>query len=76
MRKRVLGFYEAWSCIALWKSKEVQLAEVRRMFEKKEVTNLTRIRLNQKIVNDQTEGSAGNALEGEASSFPADAIDY
>lgn len=58
-----LSLGQAWSCIMDWNSKEMQLQKVRRMFEKKEITNLTRIRLNQQIVNPQryrAEGSAGD----------------
>jgi hypothetical protein len=51
-RKRQLSFDEAWNALALWRSKEMQLAEVHGMFVKKEISNLTRIRLNQKLVND------------------------
>jgi hypothetical protein len=57
-RKPLLSFDEAYNAVALWGSRERQLAEVRSMFAKKEITNLTRIRLNQKLVNDRTEGLA------------------
>lgn len=57
-KKRILGFYEAWSGVALWQNKERQLGEVRSMFAKREITNLTRIRLNQRIVNNRVESSA------------------
>jgi hypothetical protein len=52
--RRKLSFDEAFAVVALWRSKERQLAEVRSMFAKKEITNLTRIRLNQKIVDGNT----------------------
>jgi hypothetical protein len=62
MAKHVLslGYHEALALICHWHSKEVQLTEVRRMFEKKEVTNLVRIRLNQWIINRRATGSQGD----------------